>query len=1000
MNMRFIRYHKSGSALVMTLLVIALLSTIVVAFLTSMNLERTVAKSHRNRLQAELAAQTAFATATDKIKRTLLANPWHGVGMKEVNGQLSPVIVGGGTPSAPPTTETLLFSIQDETAASTAIEFNASNSIDMNIRRNAADAGGWIGSPAGAPRPACRAQWIEILQDPSKEEQPNRRLPEYNPVVARFAYWVEDEAAKLDLTLAGNADGSPQGQFERSEHGSEVTDLDLGALPLKDSSPLDYQQNLARSLNASLIAQQDHPYKSADAKLVNLLDPSGGEDTAEKIQFYATRFSKSLDTAMSGRRRANLNAIVTPAVNSPDSIAADINDIAWVITGRHVMTSSHTLDNEASAGLFLDQPQEEGPLPTFGDRFFRDSAAGFGRELVREIYLRKLAANIRDYIDGDHQPTLITASGAVPSSIPPETTPSAQQANYQAIGKEVSPYLQEHAWRGFIESWSQTGNTVTATLRFDHYFELTNPTTSDFVAGTGTYLKVYNQPRWSAGSFPMLIPGDFEVDLTGIRIPAGDVVVVTTNTTGQHPPNLVHDSTKLIPRAANPASALRIENAQSDRQISSARGFRLQGRSTSSTDYRTEFLLARREVVAGADQGLISYFPSMSVSLFRYPWNITARGSNVGSQTRFVYSSSLRGNDRPSRSGDPRSLTEQLRFMDYRSGGNGDQTRFYGSIQGHSDTGSPRIPGNSSLTRNHIRFVTPANWPDYHLRSNDSADTAQGVIANRSMRSIGELGHIYDPHRKITTESRRDIRHARGGGRSLRIGQPDDIVPSGRFATSGATTEWFNAAWRLCDLFAAEDPSIAVAPSTSRGKININGSIRDNGTVLRAALRHFEFLDSPAGDKNRNGQELLDEEIDSFVNDVIAYLESNGPFLERGEVSRLDFFSASERRTGGTRNHLLIDRGREEIFRRIVELITTRSASYAIYTIGEAVDQRPNGELIPKARFGRKTIVELTPTATDPSGGGEEVPLDDLADSPAAKLAGFDLQSVYESNLH
>jgi len=62
---------RSGSALVSTLLVIAVLTIIVVAFLQSMGIERKTAHSYLTRYQAELAANAAADYAKNLIYRTI-----------------------------------------------------------------------------------------------------------------------------------------------------------------------------------------------------------------------------------------------------------------------------------------------------------------------------------------------------------------------------------------------------------------------------------------------------------------------------------------------------------------------------------------------------------------------------------------------------------------------------------------------------------------------------------------------------------------------------------------------------------------------------------------------------------------------------------------------------------------------------------------------------------------------------------------------------------------
>jgi hypothetical protein len=57
----------------------------------------------------------------------------------------------------------------------------------------------------------------------------------------------------------------------------------------------------------------------------------------------------------------------------------------------------------------------------------------------------------------------------------------------------------------------------------------------------------------------------------------------------------------------------------------------------------------------------------------------------------------------------------------------------------------------------------------------------------------------------------------------------------------------------------------------------------------------------------------------------------------------------------------LNDRGREELFRRVIELVTTRSASFTVYAVAEAVKQKADGALIPLARQRKTTTFHLRP---------------------------------------
>ena len=61
------RPRSKAASLITTLLVIVILSTIVIAFMQSMSIDRLTAKSARNILQAELAARAGLSSAVAQI---------------------------------------------------------------------------------------------------------------------------------------------------------------------------------------------------------------------------------------------------------------------------------------------------------------------------------------------------------------------------------------------------------------------------------------------------------------------------------------------------------------------------------------------------------------------------------------------------------------------------------------------------------------------------------------------------------------------------------------------------------------------------------------------------------------------------------------------------------------------------------------------------------------------------------------------------------------------
>ncbi|HEY4282170.1 MAG TPA: hypothetical protein VGM62_03830 [Chthoniobacterales bacterium] len=969
----------SAFALVLTLIILTLTAITVLAFLTTTTTERANAGGYGQISKATLFADAGVEAAISRITTEMQYRPYHAIGYRSVSvgnslTEVIPVITGPRTTNpgtatyntAPDTGSDVYLvsgtgsSPNGPPGSLAPSNLDATNSIELNSNRVSTEPKGWIGSPITAATPIpYRAPWVDILRDPGKTPQPNPSAANYNPVIGRYAYWIEDETSKIDSSLVGNKDNNDafiHGDGVNSPPRMAVSDIDLGALPLSGGSPLPANDKTVNKAILDFRATQPIP----DARFLNRVT-NLSSDVHETTKFYETSFSLSNDLSGTGRRRANLNGLVTNT-SDPGAIAGNIDDIAYVITGTHLMptptSSTGTLGPLAPAGarIYEGAPATTNALTNFGSRFFTSSTATQDQS---NMYVERIAANVRDYIDTDSYPTYIDKTDQVISNVKPAAA-WIGGTEPRAIGKEAIPYLQELAWYGF-ERKMQKGPPPTPPnewsasydVDIDFYFEFVNPTTKDFTAPAGAFLKVFNHVSWRAGSYPPLLPPDAEYSIAGIKFPAGMATVLTTV------PDPTLDPPGLI---LAPNNVVRISGGkrnfvgQTDEQITNSPGLQFDGRPILSnprtTDYSTEALWG---TTTGIYEALGYVYSGGSGTATN--WNMDTNDlSEVGSKTRFVYSASLRGNDDDSRTGDVRSLSEQLQMLGGASSLGFDQTRFYTDILGNG------IPQNTTLGKvAQPKYVDPTKWPDYTPQFADNAATAPGIIRDDAMQSIGELGYTYDPVRTIEATAgpgnpAPSILQARGGGRTLKIGQMDDRIAGNRFSTS-----WFNASWRLADLFSAEPKDSTgnypkVSPPTSRGKININGVLRDDGVAFKAALRNFAFFPSPRSDTQLSGNSLTSSEIDQLTSEVKTYLTANGPFMERGEISQLNFFNSSgttKETAAGKTLDVINDRGREEIFRRCVEMITTRSASFTVYAVGQAIRQDKSGT---KTSVGEKRL--------------------------------------------
>jgi hypothetical protein len=93
-------------------------------------------------------------------------------------------------------------------------------------------------------------------------------------------------------------------------------------------------------------------------------------------------------------------------------------------------------------------------------------------------------------------------------------------------------------------------------------------------------------------------------------------------------------------------------------------------------------------------------------------------------------------------------------------------------------------------------------------------------------------------------------------------------------------------------------------------------------------------------------------------------------FWERGEISELPLFNSGTSLAAVSMQQAF-DRGREEVVRRSIEMITTRGSVFTIYAIGQALQATPAATNVTGVFRLRKTI-EIVPqfqfTAAGPSG--------------------------------
>ncbi len=183
----------------MTLIVLSILVILLVTFVSSMSLERQAAHAYEETQRAKLVAQGAVSHAIDLLRTNipepalLSESPATAPGENWVinPGRLT-VLKGAAAPKYVP------LHTGEVTSAPAAGQPRDAESVDLNQPLPGETVPAITGTAAGvgADRPPMRVRWTNLLKDPSSDPGPNNRL------VGRYAFWIDDESARVNFNTA------------------------------------------------------------------------------------------------------------------------------------------------------------------------------------------------------------------------------------------------------------------------------------------------------------------------------------------------------------------------------------------------------------------------------------------------------------------------------------------------------------------------------------------------------------------------------------------------------------------------------------------------------------------------------------------------------------------------------------------------------------------------------------------------------------------------------
>lgn len=587
--------REHGVALITTVIVVAVLAVVAVAMMQTTTVDRLSSRSVANSYRARLAADAGAVLAKGMVADLFARYPdsvtgWQNIGGGDVFGTNNEATVlyiraqaadpsRGASPSAAPTNIIFqaqpLISRRPAGGIMDAIETNpvaissvtsllpytagtTTDALDLNAT-NGTRTEPFIGSRSaykpGAPVTA--AQWIYMTKDGGP-------FSSSNPYVARFAFWIEDESFKVNVNIASEG---PRGSGSLGTKASEVR---LNGAFTNSSITTINSMDLATVVNTRSNLPGGVFPSAATLAVAGNVDSSGSGE----MRFLTTDYSAGLDLSRGGFRRFPL---VPANLTSGDInglkrfIAAITNTNACPDFGQRFYKSAATADSASYAGLLNQNHVTVG----------RQSVSTASVPFAADLYLLRLAANLKDALDSDNAPTFITGTNVsdaqflLPDTIESHKKPASAWAispagggtvgrpliytdgagsrgtNLAAIGKENIPRLQEYAIHGRVLSMNPVGvndpkndnSGATFKVAIDHYLEFWNMGSED-IDLRGFYFRLYDMPVANlkgdtlSGSCPaltdparsvtLLVVEDSSLPPSSYTIPAGGCKVITT----------------------------------------------------------------------------------------------------------------------------------------------------------------------------------------------------------------------------------------------------------------------------------------------------------------------------------------------------------------------------------------------------------------------------------------------------------------------------------------
>ena len=542
-QMKSYNVRSAGSALVITLGFLVLITVLVLGLMDTVRTEKVSANSNLGAVQADFFAQAAVDRVVGTLQQQLGTNA-----ITNWTSQPGQLIISDSNSNGVPTQKVLLSS---GSADSTLIDpaYNGPACLvppDLNIptfRDNSTHLITEDTDAASGKILQMPVAWIYVRKSGQLVFDSKPPTNKSDPIVGRYAYWTDDESSKINYNLAWGRTSNNTAPM------GDPSKIDLTALPPfngNSAAPFTQANELHTFISQSVNGAAAHGFYNTpkDARQV----PDANLASAlETCKFELTHYNNDPDTTFFNKQRIVLTTQKSKVRMGPDGNLPPFIDILktpdtdpgiWSVTGGNIDASklSDAINLIVSYLKRTDWPMAQGA--SFQEKYYEGDPDR----------LAQLAINIIEYVRCKESSELVVNPLRVKQTNGTYAFASVATDNTYFGGLSRLPLITE---LGVFISGSTVVSSGTAgwpiTLKMEVFlppgYGLDQVTLTDFTVG---FQPIYNNHYFSPPSGRILFS-----EITGAPggvLKAGGYAVIT---------RLYNSASSFIPTSATPVSGQR-----------------------------------------------------------------------------------------------------------------------------------------------------------------------------------------------------------------------------------------------------------------------------------------------------------------------------------------------------------------------------------------------------------------------------------------------------------